>query len=189
VLVSLWVLLYVLIAPPRITRGIHWGCRYLLPVYPLLAVLAAGTITRWWQRAGRAPLSRVVVAVALGLTLTAQVYALYLLRCRKAFVRRLNAAVAQRPEQIVIVDVWFLSMDLAPDFFEKRVFSVRSERDAVDLARDLRAAGYQRALLIKVLDQRFGPPADGLLLLDRPLYFSPLAIGSVALGEEPYEMR
>lgn len=180
-LATIWTALYVLIAPPHITEGIHWACRYLLPVYPLLGVLAAGTVARWWQGAGPAHLSRVVVVSALGLAVAAQVYALDLLRCRREFVRELNHVVAQRPEQIVITDVWHVPMDLSPNFHAKVMFVPNSPHDALQLTRDLYAAGHRHALLIRRRDPRLALPPNSLLLDDPALNFSPLVLTTVAL--------
>jgi hypothetical protein len=44
------VLLYVLAAPELGSRGIHWGNRFLLPVYALLGVPAVANLQAWWHR-------------------------------------------------------------------------------------------------------------------------------------------
>ena len=43
------VLLYVLAAPELGSRGIHWGNRFLLPVYALLGVPAVANLNAWWR--------------------------------------------------------------------------------------------------------------------------------------------
>jgi hypothetical protein len=45
--------LYVLIAPELGSRGIHWGNRFLLPLYPLMAIAAAMNIVLWFRGAGK----------------------------------------------------------------------------------------------------------------------------------------
>jgi hypothetical protein len=182
VLASVWAVLYVLIAPPVITEGLHWACRYLLPVYPLLGVLAAATVVRWWQGAGPAHLSRVVVVSALVLAVATQLYSVMLLHGRRDFVRRLNDAVAQRPEQIIVTDVWHLPMDLSRNFYSKAIFVPDGPREALDLARNLRGAGHQRGLLIRRYDPRSGVPRDSLLLDDSPLNFCPVVVTSLPLS-------
>lgn len=181
-LATVWGVLYVLVAPPVITQGLHWACRYLLPVYPLLGVLAAGTVARWWQGAGPAHLSRVVVVSALVLAVAAQVYALELLRCRREFVRKLNDAVAQRPEQFIVTDVWHVPMDLSRNFYSKAIFVPDTPRDSLELARELHGAGHRRGLLIRRYDPGSGVPRNGLLLDDSPLNFCPVVITSVSLS-------
>ena len=44
-----YVLLYVLAAPELGSRGIHWGSRFLLPVYALLGVPAVANLNAWWR--------------------------------------------------------------------------------------------------------------------------------------------
>ena len=119
-IISAFTLLYVLTAPARIWGGIHWGCRFLLAVYPVLGVLAAATLARWWHsHAATAQASRAILIAAVALSLLLQVYSLRLLHDRLAYTRLLNQVVAARPEEIVVASEWYLPMDLAPALLRK----------------------------------------------------------------------
>lgn len=150
----LYPVLYIGLTPADHARGIHWGCRYLLPVFPLLGVLAASTIARWWQAGRGRPLSKAIVAMTVALTLGTQLYSLRLLELKKLHSARLQRAVAERPENVIIAQGWYLPQELARVFHDKVVFRVRSRPEQRRLMSRLAAAGYREALLVSISPDR-----------------------------------
>lgn len=146
-LVPLYVLLYCGLAPANLI-GIHWGCRFLMPLYPILAVMAACTIARMLAGGPRRTLRIGAVAALLALSLAAQVYSIHLLVKRVAFSARLNRIVAERPERVVVVNGWFLPQDLAPSFLSKTIFLAQRPEDFEGIATLLAGSKEDRALLI-----------------------------------------
>jgi hypothetical protein len=175
-----YLLAYVCAAPPRHVRGIHWGSRLLLPLYPLLGVLAASTAARYLERlfapagdAGTAGANRLwraggatLVAAALTLSVAFQVYSLRLLGAREAFSARLNRAVAARPESVVVATQWSVPQEIAPVFYAKSIFLARSPGEFDRLLALLRAQGVQRILRIDAARGTSPPAANGLVLND-----------------------
>jgi hypothetical protein len=172
------VVLYVLVAPAAGTIGIHWGNRFLLEVYPLLAILAVRVMARWWQAAGMGagktlggrPLALGVAAVAavVACSLLIQVYSVYLMRQRKQWSWALNAAVAAHPEPAVVMlgsdQTVFVPQELHANFFQKQLFLVSEERWLPRLEQRLRSVGQQRYLLVVKKEDPLhlapGEPAD-----------------------------
>lgn len=181
-IVSAYTLLYVLTAPARIWGGVHWGCRFLLGLYPLLGVLAAVALVRWWHaHAATARGQRTVLVATLALSLLLQVYSLRLLRDRMAFTRTLNQAVAACPEDVVVTDTWYLPMDLAQCFYDKTIFLARTPSDFLHLTEALCQAGTEEILFVRLVDPpRAGTPA-GLVLHDGSLRFSSVELVRVPL--------
>jgi hypothetical protein len=142
-------LLYGLAAPLVSAKGIHWGNRYLLLLYPLLALLAARNLLAWIRdpRARRAlPLAGVLTAIAV--SLAAQICSLHLLRLKTDFSFRLNQALAERPEPVVVSDVWWAPQEMYSVFGEKPLFHVTEGPDLAALEGRLRAAGHDRFLFV-----------------------------------------
>ena len=159
--IVLFALAYVALAPAVHVGGIHWGSRLLLPIYPLLAVLAASTVGYWWdasrpRRAGAvAP-----IALCLALSFATQGYSIHLLHERKSFSAELNDAVAKRPESTVVAIGWFLPQELARSFYTKTIFLPRSSRGFEDLLDRLGRAGLTDVLLLRARPGR-NPASPG----------------------------
>jgi hypothetical protein len=157
-LVAAYAVLYVLLSPLRNVAGIHWGSRYLLVLYPLLAVLCAANLldaARLLSRARLAPL-----ALLLAASFALQVQALGILERKKSFGQRLVRAVRERPEQVIVTDEWWLPQTLAAEFYRRRIFYVESEEQARGLLRKLSRFGERRFLFVtSALDRPIEPGA------------------------------
>lgn len=157
-LAAAYSVLYVLLSPLRNVTGIHWGSRYLLELYPLLAVLCAANLLvagRLLSRARLAPL-----ALLLAASFALQLQALDILERKKSFGRRLARAVRERPEQVIVTDVWWLPQTLATEFFRRRIFYVESEEQARRLLAKLSRVGERRFLFVtSALDRPIEPGA------------------------------
>lgn len=187
-----YALLFAALVPEVNSRGIHWGNRFLLPLYPVLAVLAAAVACSWWERFGRGGaavgtvtgslLGKGALCAVLAVSVALQLYALVLLHDRRAFTSALNERVAGSGFDVVVTDTWFLPVDLAPVFYDKQVFFVhRGERGRFrELAR---AHGLDRALSIERTGVGAGS-AEPAALDDGWLGFSPVRFQEVRLSRQ-----
>lgn len=185
-----YALLFALFVPEVNSRGIHWGNRFLLPLYPLLSVLAAAAIVSWWDcyGAGRSAARTAIGAVIL-VSVALQVYGLVLLHDRRAFTRSLNERVLASALDLVVTDTWFLPVDLGPAFYQKSIFFVprSGRREFRALARE---HGLDAALSIerKTLPrERPASQGEPPTLDDGWLHFSPVSLREVRLQGAPAE--
>jgi hypothetical protein len=147
--VLLYTLLYTLLTPSQHATGIHWGCRYLLLVYPLLGAMASVTLAEWWVTSrGRPGFGPLIVCLSLSVTVAAQAYSLSLLHGRKKFSAALNRMVAQQPQEVLLATGWFVPQELAQSFYEKEIFLIRDHRHGDELISVLRRAGRRDALFV-----------------------------------------
>jgi hypothetical protein len=157
-LVAAYAALYVLLSPLRNVAGIHWGSRYLLELYPLLAVPCAFNLldaARLLSRARLAPLALLLVA-----STALQLQALDILERKKSFGQRLARAVRERPEPVIVTDEWWLPQTLATEFFQRPIFYVQSEEQARRLLGRLARFGERRFLFVtSSLDRPIEPGA------------------------------
>jgi hypothetical protein len=154
--------LYVLAAPPLHVAGIHWGSRLLLPLFPVLGVLAATTAGRLVAlREGAARARAVIfVAAALGLSVAFQLHGLRLLSAEERFAARLNDEVMRQPESVVVATSWVVPQELARCFYRKTIFLVRTPADLGRLMTMLRAHGETRVLRIDAAPAAPGGPSQ-----------------------------
>lgn len=184
--VALWCIVvvylvgYVVVVPLRHVRGIHWGSRLLLPLFPLLGVLAASTAGRFIERmlapagwGGTTGTGRLVrgagvalILAVLAVSIAFQVYSLRLLGAREAFSVRLNQAVAARPESVVVATQWSVPQEIAHVFYSKSIFLARSPWEFDRLLALLRTNGVRRILRIDASRGTSPPSPDGLVLSD-----------------------
>jgi hypothetical protein len=173
---------YVVAAPVANSEGIHWGCRFLLAVYPGFAVLAADTIARWWSstKARRVVLAVPVVVVVL-LSIAFQLHSLRLLQHRQMLSARLNSAVLARPEPVVVTNGWPVPQELYRVFHRKPIFHLRNPEDSAILLERLRAAGHTGAVYV-AWPPRSGAPSPARQVIDDPLSFPSFEISGVSLA-------
>jgi hypothetical protein len=86
-----------------------------------------------------------VVAVSFG----AQLWSLHLLDERKEFSRRLNAAVAARPEPVLVTDDRWAGAELYSQYSGRPMFYSRSPDAWRVLQKRLQAAGHREVLLVR----------------------------------------
>jgi hypothetical protein len=177
-------LVYVCLTPELHSSGIHWGCRYLLSVYPLLAVLAAATIARWWAISTGNLVYRTAILLALTVSAVTQVYGLRLLYEKKQHSAGLQRIVASRPERVIVAQGWYVPQELARVFFDKPMFLTNSVSDRSLLLPRLRAAGYDEALLVSVPPTRGEDATDSQILSDGALHFMTVELRAIALGQD-----
>jgi hypothetical protein len=176
-----YALILVLIVPHAIASGIHWGARLLLPVYPLLGVLAASGIARWWSSSRNLPTAlHALPVLLLLLSIALQCYGLRLLHDRKDVTARLNEAVARRSERVIVVDDKLFLPDLASLFYE-RILVLLADREAtIRLPELITRVGEERALFVLTGDPGETPEALGEVVAD-PRHFVSYHLRSVEL--------
>ena len=178
-----YALVFAALAPAVRVIGIHWGCRHILLVIPLLACLAASSAGQVWERAPRA--FAIACLLALGcLSVAGQVYSLHLLQARQGFCSRLNRIVWERPEQAIVTRDWFLPQELAPVFFDKMVFLVQDQGQEKDLFELLRSKGISSCLFVSSVRGPGGMLPGGEQVLD-PLNFMSVSLRQVDLYTTP----
>jgi hypothetical protein len=147
------------LAAPGIARwGIHWGNRYLLVLYPLLAVPCAINLEAWqglasaWGRTARRLSAAVMVAIVAA-SVAAQVWSVTVLQRKMDYSSRLNREVGARPEQAVAGPMWWIGQELYGRFYDKMIFRADSEADFKTLAGLLAGMGYSEVLAVIPSDQ------------------------------------
>ena len=160
--------LYAASAPPLSAQGIHWGCRFLLPLYPCMAVLTAHALARLWDVRSARPAAVLAVAVAL----LAQGYSVWLLAQRQAFTRDVARAVAARPERAVVTnDPLLTGAYLAPLFHDRLIFLARTTDEAARVQERLRKEGIRELAWITTAVPGSPKPPGAIRLEDRRLRF------------------
>ena len=151
--------LYVLAAPALGSTGIHWGNRFLLVLYPLMALGAARTIEQWrsLDRNGMDAMWMPVILAAL-LTFTGQAYGVRLLAAKKAFTWRANRELMAFSADALIATEWWAPQELWAHFFETAVFAVPSSDSIGPLLAALREHGHRRFVFVTSRASQDLPP-------------------------------
>jgi hypothetical protein len=152
--------LYGLTAPQMGSRGIHWGNRLLLVLYPLFAVLAAVNLVQWFKCFHLSVSWRTLaVALAILISFAAQLYSMHLLHKKKNFSYRLSQEIQKRPEQIVMCPVWWAPQELFSAFYNKKIFHPKSREHLEQLVMKLRSRGHDEFLLVSKVPKAKRKPA------------------------------
>ncbi|MBK9471427.1 MAG: hypothetical protein IPO18_03975 [bacterium] len=141
----LYILLYCLVAPWAGAVSLHWGGRLQFCLYPLLAVLAAGTLADWFESPGRrARLALAPIGLLLVVSVACQAYSVKVVRDKKLYSERLAQAMSTIEPTVVVTDVWWVGHELYASFFDRSVFYVRSQAQLEALGARLHAQGIRR---------------------------------------------
>jgi hypothetical protein len=161
---------YVLIAPEVATRGIHWGCRHLLLLYPLLGLPAAASAVEWVRAGGgRRALAPAPLVLAGLVSLAAQVGSVGLLRRVSRFNHAVETAVAARPETVILTSAFWIPGCLLGDFFDREVLLARTAEEYGYFIDRLAASGERRFLYLTAGEEEI--PAPPVLALEDGLGF------------------
>lgn len=167
-----FVVAYCLSAPAFGTVGVHWGCRYLLLVYPFLALLAGVHAVGWWERRedpteptreARRPgaglrLARAAFLLTVLVSFAAQLYSIDVLRRKKEFSRRLNETLLRRTENVVITDVPWVAQECFDIFYDRDVFVTLTSGDLLELLHQLELRGTTEVLFLSQTEQDLPAP-------------------------------
>ena len=142
-----YAVLYALAAPLAASSGVHWGNRFLLVLYPLLALLAGPNLARWLERHARGrPIATGAAALAVATSLGAQAYGVRLLHAKQSFSARLAQEVAGHPGAPIATGIFWLPQELFAELHARPVFFVPTQEDLRELRERLRRAGYRELL-------------------------------------------
>src|SRR5262249_23154487 len=92
------------------------------------------------------PLSTAAVALAVAVSLAAQLTSLRLLQAKQAYSVRLAEAVARHPREPIATRLFWVPPELLREFFARPIFLVGSAQDLRELALRLRRAGHRSFL-------------------------------------------
>jgi hypothetical protein len=168
-IVLAYAILYAALTPLRNSTGIHWGNRYLLELYPLLAAPAAAALEEAWRAPGRNRAAALLIALLVLASFAWQVFSLDLLRRKLVFGERLEAAVRERPERVVVTDLWWLPQSLPRAFFDKAIFYTPDPGRRRDLLARAAERGERDYLLVTSA-------------IDRPRFPRAVEIDDLGLG-------
>ncbi len=127
----------------------EWGQRYLLPAYPLLAVLALLTAWRIWTstrntlREKRLAVACIAVSAMLGLVglgFSVRGYAA-LHEERTQVVAWMELARSLPPDEALVTDVWWLPLNLAADFYTRPIMLAQGDARLTEWAARMRQQG------------------------------------------------
>jgi len=142
--------------------GIIWGPRHFLSILPVVLALSwlgyhelQGTMRGQCQRKILAGFATILLLCGL----VQQVHALRLLALKKNVSARLLDAVRRDPTATIVTDVFWVPEELAPVFFDRKIFRVYSAEDYLILLSRLAAAETPSVLLITGNAQSTLPPA------------------------------
>jgi hypothetical protein len=140
---------HVLVAPIGGAAGVHWGNRFLLVLYPLLALLAGPNLARCLRRgAPQRALAALALGAAVALGFGAQLVSLRLLEAKLAFSVRLAEAIARHPGTPVASSVFWVGAELFDEWPRRPLFTVASSADLRTLEARLRSTGHRTYLLV-----------------------------------------
>jgi hypothetical protein len=125
------IFLYYTDSQGHLRTGIEWGQRYLLGLYPLLAVLSLAAMVDYAESARPAWLRRCAVglaAVAVLLAVTLELRGVTMLRSNRAVGATWNGVLWSHGP--VVTDVWWLPAILAGSFVTNEAYLVANEAEA-----------------------------------------------------------
>ena len=163
----------------RNTTGVHWGNRYLLELYPLLAVPCAVAV-RALARLGGSQGAAVLLALLAAGSVALQVFSIDLLRRKLVFGEKLEQAVREQPDAVVLTNVWWVPQTLAREFFDRPIFYVPTFAGVQAPSPRLAEGGVGEFLLITA-DSRRSPKPRARVIQDEGLGFFSVRIESHTL--------
>ena len=174
-----YALLYLAFAPLISTAGIHWGNRFLLDLYPLLALPCAAGLLELWRGSAARGLAVLLLLLVAG-SVVLQVFSIDLLRRKLVFGERFEQAVREAPEAVVVTDVWWVPLTLARELLRKPIFYVSTDEQADDLLGRLARHG-SREFLFVTADAGRSPNPRARVIEDEGLGFFSLRLEHHAL--------
>ncbi len=117
-------------------KGVHWGPRHLLMIYPIVLLLASVRLQRWWQR--RAEMRAIIIILA-SLSVMNQ-FVSFFLEFRHTIINKfLNEWTAKCEDDFVITRNWWLPGDCAIASYNQPWFVLRKGESMSGLIKELRA--------------------------------------------------
>jgi hypothetical protein len=143
-------IILVCIATP-VDPGLQWGPRFLLPIYPLAAVLALrnGQALRATARSSSTgTLLGACLAATLGVSLVFQACGVRVMNMVKTRDRQLIESTARLDSTWIVSDEYGLAQYAAPLFYQKEFFYVRSQEEYQRLTETFVRNGIDRYAVV-----------------------------------------
>jgi hypothetical protein len=120
-------------ADGRLVTGLEWGQRYLLTLYPLLAILVLVAVQEFCRSPRTVGTKRVVAALGVAMIAVAvqlETRGIGMLRANhEGFTALLRALQTEEP---LLTDIWWLPTTLAPMFVSLDAYRVQGRADVAD---------------------------------------------------------
>jgi len=120
-------------ADGRLVTGLEWGQRYLLTLYPVLAILALVAVQDFCRSPRTAGMKSVVAALAVAMiavAVTLEMRGIGMLRANHEGFAALQRAL--QTEEPLLTDIWWLPTALAPMFVSLDAYRVQGRADVAD---------------------------------------------------------
>ena len=149
--------------------GLQWGPRYLVIVYPLLAVVSCASFDAWRERSRHRTWLVALFVLFMLLGAANELRGIGFLKRKKEFNARAMECVRRYRADAVIALPWWVPLNMAPIYYGEEFFSARDPLDLDRLIGVLRGHGRKRFILITeddptiviVMRERYGlAPAD-----------------------------
>jgi len=135
-----------------VVGGLQLGPRLLLPIVPIVLLLALYGAQQAWQ-CTISPRARQIIACSLFVLgccgVLTSIFALQTVYTMKTYRKALIEKIMKGSEPVVVADHWSTPQEIAPIYFERKVLlAPRAEEDA-ELLRALANAGVRRFLFLR----------------------------------------
>jgi len=127
-------------------KGIHWGARHLLMIYPLIMMVAMVRAQRWWERR-RETQTLIVVLVSLSIINQLVSYTIeYKTQNANKMLSNWLAPVADGP---IVTWCWWLPGDCALSSYKKPWFILQKGESFNSVLADLKTHGSKQVYLLE----------------------------------------
>lgn len=143
-------IILVCIATP-VDPGLQWGPRFLLPIYPLAAVLAlrnGQALSATARSSSTGTLLGACLAATLGVSLVFQACGIRVMNMVKTRDRQLIESTARLDSTWIVSDEFGLAQYAAPLFYQKEFFYVRSQEEYQRLTETFVRNGIDRYAVV-----------------------------------------
>lgn len=112
--------------------GLEWGQRYLLTLYPILALLSLLAIKRYWDSQRPQIFKLVVIALTvfmMAISFSIQLRGVWMLRQSRQTIAVWSNYLQMQSKDPVVTDAWWLPASLAPFFTTHEMYLVLNADD------------------------------------------------------------
>lgn len=141
---ALFIVLTAAIAPS--IHGIHWSQRLLVPILPVMMMIAATRGQRWWRRY---PHVKPVIILFLIISIVGQVFSYVSLQTAHRQNAALNRWVTITGAEVTITPMWWLAGDCALVSYNQPWYLIRRNDQLPQVLQGLRERGVKQAVYIE----------------------------------------
>jgi len=122
-------------------RGVHWGPRIIVQVFPFLLILGAVRAQRWWRSFKAA---RPVIVVLVAASILNQAHSFEVLLQTKKDNVRITQWAASHTDVPILTEMWWLGGDLGTFVDKHKIFFTPSSKSIHMVVDRLREKGYKK---------------------------------------------